>query len=108
MASFYGHTESAQLLINAGASVKCVNEVRQKSYINIKFKAFFWLQLKQTPLHNVGNITIARLILQAGADIDAQDGDQETVLHYEARKGRVEMLEMLLAAGADSYIVNKV
>ncbi len=34
--------------------------------------------------------------------------DLESALHYEARKGRIEIIQLLLGAGADVYLINKV
>ena len=51
-----------------------------------------------------GNSDSVRALLDAGAEIDADDGNQYTALHYAARAGNVKMLELLLARGAD---VNK-
>ena len=57
-----------------------------------------------TPLHyaaRVGSPEIARLLLQAGAKLDADMGDQVTPLHEAAGKGKIAVVQLLLAAGAD-------
>jgi len=48
-----------------------------------------------------GNVEIAKLLLEAGAGVDARNQDESTALHGAAFFGRVELLELLLRAGAD-------
>jgi len=56
------------------------------------------------PLHVAtdGNHTeIAILLLDKGADVNAQDNDGETPLHIASFKGYIEIAELLLDRGAD-------
>ena len=39
--------------------------------------------------------------LEAGADLNARDGHQNTPLHWAARKGNPAVIQMLMVAGAD-------
>lgn len=58
-----------------------------------------------TPLHwaaDCGCEAAARLLLGAGAEVDATDGDGQTPLHYAALCERQGMARLLLAAGADA------
>lgn len=61
--------------------------------------------LGATPLHRAasdGNIGIAAVYLEAGADINAMDTDSSsTPLGWAARSGKKEMVEWLLQKGAD-------
>ncbi|QYT03661.1 ANK_REP_REGION domain-containing protein [Trichoderma simmonsii] len=61
-------------------------------------------ELGLTPLHNMckrGNIAIAKLLLDYGADQDAKDGSNLTPLHYAAQEGHSEIVELLLRFRAD-------
>lgn len=59
--------------------------------------------LGRTPLHWGAvhdNVGIMRLLLEAGANKDAQDGHEQTPLFLAARDGSVDAVRLLLAAGA--------
>lgn len=56
-------------------------------------------KLRQSVLHLavlIGNATLCRKLLVAGADIEARDLHGNTALHLASRKGRVEVAETLL------------
>jgi ankyrin repeat protein/L-ascorbate metabolism protein UlaG (beta-lactamase superfamily) len=56
------------------------------------------------PIHvaaATGNIEIAKLLLKAGADIDAGDSDESTALGVAALRQQGEMLAFLIEQGAD-------
>jgi ankyrin repeat protein len=64
-AAFWGRSEIARLLIDAGADVNALNDE------------------KSTPLHNAAraaNVKMARLLLEKGAKPDARDNDNKTPL----------------------------
>ncbi|MGC4035533.1 MAG: ankyrin repeat domain-containing protein [Chitinophagaceae bacterium] len=65
-----------------------------------------WLGVK--PLHRAasdGNIEMANVYLEAGADINALDTDIfSTPLGWAARSGKKEMMEWLLNKGADIHL----
>jgi ankyrin repeat protein/L-ascorbate metabolism protein UlaG (beta-lactamase superfamily) len=48
-----------------------------------------------------GQVDIARLLLDAGADIECGDSDESTPLHVAALRGNREMVAFLLSRGAD-------
>ncbi len=63
-----------------------------------------------TPLHMIGfskegteieNKRCVEMLIDAGANIDAKDKDDLTLLHYAACIAKVDCLEVLLANGAD-------
>ena len=47
-----------------------------------------------------GDVEAVRTLLEGGADVDAPQGDGMTALHWAADLDNVEMVEMLVAAGA--------
>ncbi|MBN2072161.1 MAG: ankyrin repeat domain-containing protein [Candidatus Krumholzibacteriota bacterium] len=59
---------------------------------------------RELPIHfaaTVGNIEIARILLDAGADVDAGDSDNSTALGIAAMRKHHEMVRFLLEQGAD-------
>jgi len=61
-------------------------------------------QFREMPIHfaaTTGNIEIARLLLEAGADIDAGDSDNSTALGVAAMRKHGEMVAFLIERGAD-------
>lgn len=61
-------------------------------------------QSEDTPLHiaaHEGQDSIAQLLLELGAPVDARNGKSETPLHVSARMGKVEVCKVLLDNHAD-------
>ena len=90
-AAFFAKPEAARILLDAGASVATVaqNEMRVQ------------------PLHSAAaghQIDICRLLLAAGANVDARQAGGFTPLHEAAQNGDPEMVELFLSAGADPLI----
>jgi ankyrin repeat protein len=90
-AAFFAKPEAARILIDAGASVATVaqNEMRVQ------------------PLHSAAaghQIEICRLLLAAGAEVDARQAGGFTPLHEAAQNGDPEMVELFLSAGADPLV----
>ncbi len=62
------------------------------------------LATQRTPLHYAAEgdrMAVADLLLQHGAEVDAQDAYGETPLHYAVREGSVATVELLISQGAD-------
>ncbi len=60
-----------------------------------------------TPLHaaaQLGHGEVCQALIQAGADLDLQDGFGETALHKASSGGYVELIIALLDAGAEPSI----
>jgi ankyrin repeat protein len=88
LAAFFGKTEVARRLVQAGAAV------------NVYSANDFHVQ----PLHSAAagrHIEICRLLIAGGADVNAKQRHGFTPLHAAAQNGDVELLELLLSAGAD-------
>jgi ankyrin repeat protein len=62
-----------------------------------------------TPLHSAASSRqpeFVAMLLDAGADADARQGQGWTALHAAARNGDLASVEALLAAGADPTATN--
>jgi len=87
-AAFFGKTEVARILLEAGAGVGAVadNEMRVQ------------------PLHSAAasrHLEVCRLLLAAGADVNARQAGGFTPLHAAAQNGDPELVELFLSARAD-------
>ena len=60
-------------------------------------------------LHNVMYPEIAKILIGSGADVNIIDNDGNTPLHIQASDGeeRFDVIEILLAHGADKSVKNK-
>lgn len=88
LACFFGQPLTAQLLIRQGAEVDAVAEN----------------PMKVRPLHSAAaghHLDIVKLLLEKGADANAQQQGGFTALHAAAMNGDAPMVEALLKAGAD-------
>ena len=66
-------------------------------------------EIKSTPLHfaaHRGYLNIVKLLLDAGADVNAQEGNysQSTALHWAATGGHLEVTKLLVENGANLEI----
>lgn len=88
LAAFFGKTEIARALLDAGADALVYS--RNESHVQ--------------PLHSAAagrHHEVCRLLLAAGADVDAPQVLGFTPLHQAAHSGDVELAELFLSAGAD-------
>lgn len=94
LAAHFGHFETTRFLLDQGANASAVARHR----------------LQVTPLHSAlfgRQVETARLLIEYGSDVNAKRGGQGwprsgwTALHYVAGYGLVELIEPLLANGAD-------
>ena len=90
-AAFFGKAEAAKLLLEHGASVVVYT---RNPFAN-------------QPLHAAAagrHIEVCRVLLAAGADVDATQHGGYTPLHEAAQHGDAEMTELFLSAGADTTL----
>ena len=86
-------------------SIFCVKLLIDKNSVNVKG----WKDY--TPLIYACsfarfNQEIIEILLDHGADINAQSEEGETALHFAARNGHVELFKLLEMNGADLNIYN--
>ncbi len=87
-AAFFGKTEAARALIEAGAAVD----------------AYSTNPLTVQPLHSAASgrhHEVCRLLIAAGANVNARQRHGFTPLHAAAQHGDDELVELFLSAGAD-------
>jgi ankyrin repeat protein len=66
--------------------------------------------LRVMPLHSAvarQSLAIARMLLAAGAEVNATQADEFTPLHEAAQNGQLEMVQLLIVYGADPAQTNK-
>lgn len=88
LAAFFGKAEAARILLDAGARVDTYGRN----------------DLANQPLHAAAagrHVDVCRLLLAAGADVEATQHGGFTPLHEAAQSGDVELAELFLSAGAD-------
>ncbi|HEX9044773.1 MAG TPA: ankyrin repeat domain-containing protein [Candidatus Limnocylindrales bacterium] len=89
LAAFFGSTDVAWALIGAGADVDAVSDN----------------EMTVRPLHSAAagrHVAICRALVEAGADVNAAQRGGFTPLMSAARNGDAELVELLLAAGANA------
>ena len=67
-------------------------------------------KLKRTPLYYAamgGHLEVIQLLLDHGADVNAQKEDRWTALHLGVLFGHVQVVEVLLKRGADPHARTK-
>lgn len=88
LASFFGQVEAVEVLLENGAEVNSPSKNSQTV----------------TPLHSAAagqHLTIARRLIERGADVNARQAGDFTPLHAAAQNGQVELVELLLMNGAE-------
>ncbi len=116
------NAEIAQLLIQSGGEVNCVDNLGRTPLITAcssqRLEAVEVLIGKganvstaerdgHTALHYaaiVGDADIARALIEAGADVNAKEAQGLTPLHYAADAGSTEVTRVLLSAKADIHL----
>lgn len=79
-----GHRKAVALLLQAGAKPDGHSTARM------------------APLHEVAQVDVAKLLLDSNASHTARDKGLATPLHHQSKAGRLGLVEVLLARGADA------
>jgi hypothetical protein len=87
-ASFQGHLEIAQLLVEGGSNMNAARtDTGSTALMAASFK---------------GHLEIAKLLIEEGANVDTARTDNGwTALMRAAKKGHLEIVRLLLTSGAD-------
>ena len=88
LAAHFGHADAVRALLNKGAKVNAPSTNA----------------MRNTALHAAAagrSSTVAKLLLDAGADVNARQSGGWTPLHSAAQNGDVEFARVLTEAGAD-------
>lgn len=121
-----GREEIAQVLVNAGALVNAVDEeqltplhlaIRSKNEKIVELlttQRSIIIDVKDvngsTPLHLAsisGSNEIIRMVLAAGAEVNAKDSTGMTPLHWASVQGDEEAVKLLLQQGADIHVTDE-
>ncbi len=93
LAAFFGRRAAAEALLGAGAAIDAVSRNA----------------LANTPLHAAvagGQVDVSLMLIEAGADIHAQDAGRHTPFHLAAEAGYVPIARALFDRGADAHVVD--
>jgi ankyrin repeat protein len=88
-----GHADAVKLLIEHGAKIDTRDDI-----------------IRVSPLMSVsmiGRTSMARLLIESGAEVCAVDTHGDTPLHHAAGSNRLDAVELLLCNGADALAKNE-
>ena len=88
-ASFQGHFDILQYLVEQGATIDKTTDFEAGRYTPLACAAEY------------GRLEVVRFLLEQGADRDKADGNGETPLHDAANRGHLEIAMLLMSYGAD-------
>ena len=105
MFQWYSGSESLIHFACRNGMMKVVNDlIKSKADVNVFDNEKF------TPLHRmtiVGNVDMVKLLIKKGADVDVADGRWgSSPLLFAAQKGKIEIVKILLTAGANINFKN--
>ncbi len=100
-AARYDNVAAAELLLKKGIPVDSRDTLDNKTPL---IEATLIPTLEEG--NTIGHISVALLLLQHGAQINAQDRQGNTALHYAAIFGTAPMIALLLARFANQTITN--
>ena len=110
-----GHTEAMRRLIAAGAYLDETSSLIDAPEIEADRRqgGFVYAKIPRgsmTALHlaaREGRIESVRALIEAGADLDAQDAEDSTALILATVNGYLDITELLLESGADPNVADR-
>jgi len=94
LASFFGHLDSAEYLVKAGAPINTLSRN----------------EIGAAPIHSAvagGHHKVVKMLLEHRADPNIREQNGYTPLHTAAQNGDEEMIRILLYGGADLLLTSK-
>lgn len=103
-AAFKNRLGMVRLLVERGADVNARSRFSNETALMCACDNGYWCVRPKRVTYEDRSPEAARLILEAGADIDAQDIDGMTALMHACRNGQINIVRFLLKSGADITI----
>lgn len=94
-AAAWGRVFELKVLIKSMSA----SDLDKRDTLNKKFTALHWAVFQ-------GHHDCARLLVNAGASVDVQDGEGRTPLHYAVKKGDRNTIALLVKAGASLEVTD--
>ncbi len=86
--------EGVKAAVESGEDINAINEFDQKQHTPLLRAVSYG---SRDPVY----LEIAKFLIEHGAQLDYQDSDGFTALHYAAKNGHLEVVKMLVERGAD-------
>ncbi len=96
VAAYFGHVDTVALLISYGANIE--NRLNPEPGKVGAAGTPLWSAVRN------GHENMVKLLIAAGADVDAKDGDQNPLLVYAVSLGNLQIVALLREAGADASL----
>ncbi len=103
-AAFFGKADIVKLLIENGADVNIYDRVSKDTALMCACDNGYYCVRGKRVEYEHKKTASARLILKAGADINARDVDGYTALMHACRNGQIDIVKFLISSGADPTI----
>ncbi|BAY73557.1 ankyrin repeat domain-containing protein [Trichormus variabilis] len=101
-ASFWGYLPIVRVLLEAGANLESRTEDDGKTPLMSSAEGSALLATYPSSIDRMNQIEVIRLLINAGADVNAKSNEGWTALIAAANSGCVEAVKLLLQAGADA------
>lgn len=102
IASFWGYLPIVRVLLEAGANLEGKTEDDGKTPLMLAAEGTALLATYPSSVDRMNQIEVIRLLISAGADVNAKSNEGWTALIIAANSGCIEAIKLLLEAGADA------